>query len=111
MPCLQTKVAAGAEPGAAGPSGPPSAEPSVHPDYDLTESRSGELGLRERVKVLLAAVGGTRATDDQQTGVGGPAQGPIFVDLFDARRHLDDALAFANPEVSGSGGGPANSHP
>jgi len=90
----------------------------ARPRVIILETNFGALGTTapdegstERVAALLAAVSGTRATADQQTGVGGPAQGPVFVDLFDARRHLDDALALANPDASGSGGGPANSHP
>lgn len=63
----------------------------------------------QRVAALLEAVRGTRATADQQIGVGGPVQGALFADLFDARRHLDDALALANPEVGG-GRRPANGH-
>ncbi len=84
---------------------------TLETNFGALSTTAPDEGSTERVAALLAAVSGTRATADQQTGVGGPAQGPVFVDLYDARRHLDDALALANPDVSGSGGGPANSHP
>jgi hypothetical protein len=81
---------------------------ALESDFDALSTSASDEQSAGRVAALLAAVRGTRATADQQTGVGGPAEGPVFVDLFDARRELDDALALANPEVSGTGGRPAN---
>jgi hypothetical protein len=83
---------------------------AIESDFEALSATASDEQSAAQVAALLAAVRGTRATADQQTGVGDPAHGPVFVDLFDARRHLDDALALANPEVSGSGGGPANDH-
>jgi len=81
---------------------------ALETDIDALSTTASDEQSAERVAALLAAVGGTRATADLQTGVCGPAQGPVFVDLFDARRQLDDALALANPAVRGTGGRPAN---
>jgi hypothetical protein len=83
---------------------------ALEADFAALSASARDQQSAERVAALLEAVRGTRATADQQSGVGGPGQEAVFADLFDARRHLDDALALVNPDVSGSGGRPANGH-
>jgi hypothetical protein len=82
---------------------------ALETDFGALSTTAPDGQSAERAAALLASVRGTRATADQEIGVGGPTDEATFADLFDARRQLDDALALANPD-SGGVSGPSTGH-